>query len=120
MGDGYSLGTVVLNGSNTATGMTVSSGGAAGRHWHFIIAVADRRHHRRHAGAGLPGTAGGVLSIAGTLSFASGATYLDTISGGSASLAAIGGAPGTATLGGATVALSPWQRAADRQCLTPF
>src|ERR1700748_2197931 len=52
---------------------------------------------------GLPGTAGGKLSVAGTVSFASSAVYLDTIHRASASAIAISGG---ATLGGATVTLA--------------
>ena len=52
---------------------------------------------------GIPGTAGGTLSVAGTVSFASSADYLDTINGASASSINISGA---ATLGGATVTIA--------------
>src|ERR1700728_4698710 len=71
--------------------------------------------HRRQASIGggrlhpgLPGTAGGVLTIAGALTFVPGASYVDTISDtglGSVSLASVAG---TATLGGGSVVISPY------------
>ena len=60
-------GTVVLNGTNTATGMTVSNGGTlAGT---GIIASSITIANGGTLEPGLPGTAGGVLSIAGSLTF---------------------------------------------------
>jgi fibronectin-binding autotransporter adhesin len=69
-------GTVVLNGTNTATGMTVSSGGTlAGT---GVITSSITIVNGGTLEPGLPGTAGGVLGIAGTLTFASSsASYLD-------------------------------------------
>ncbi len=52
---------------------------------------------------GTPGSAGTELDISGTLTFASGAGYLDTIAGANASETSI---TGTATLGGATVTVA--------------
>ena len=52
---------------------------------------------------GIPGTAGGTLSVSGALTFASGAAYLDNINGLSTSEILVSGA---ATLGGATLTIA--------------
>ena len=94
-------GTVVLNGNNTATGMTVSNGGTlAGT---GFIASSITIDGGGTLAPGLPGTAGGVLTISGTVSFASTAYYLDTIDGLSASLTQI---TGTGLLNNATLTLA--------------
>ena len=89
----------MLNGANTATGMTVSPRGTLAGTGIItsVIGVIGT------LAPGLPGTAGGTLSVAGTVSFASSAKYLDTINGASASSINISGA---ATLGGATVTIA--------------
>ena len=94
-------GTVVLNGHNTATGMTVSSGGTLAGTGIIVSSIGDRRGG--HWQPGLPGTAGGTLSVTGTRQLRFGANYLDTINGASASSINISG---SATLGGATVTIA--------------
>ena len=87
--------------------MTVSSGGTLAGTGTITSAITVNSGGVLEPG--LPGTAGGVLTIAGTLTFASAtATYVDTITGPIASLAAISG---TATLGSGTVAISPYSAA---------
>jgi uncharacterized protein with beta-barrel porin domain len=94
-------GTVVLNGDNVATHFDVNGGTLAG------TGILDPLAVTIHSGAtllpGTPGVAGGKLSIVGSLVFQSAAIYLVTINGASASTA---GVSGTATLGGAQVAIA--------------
>ena len=78
-------GTLFDSGPITAAGVVVASGGTLA--------------------PGAPGIAGGTLNISGTLSFAAGANYLDTIIDPNVSEASVSGA---ATLGGGTVAISPY------------
>ena len=78
-------GTVVLNGNNTATGMTVKNGGTlAGT---GIITSSITIANGGTLEPGLPGTSGGVLSITGTLTFASSTARVisDAINGSSVS-----------------------------------
>ena len=92
---------MVLKGHDTATGMTVGSGGTlAGT---GIITSSITINSGGTLEPGPPGTAGGTLSVAGNLTFASGAKYLDTIGTATASVATISG---TATLGDATVTIA--------------
>ena len=94
-------GTAVLNGHDTATGMTVSSGGTLAGTGAITSSIGISSGGT--LAPGTPGTAGTNLNVSGSVSFASGADYLDTISGASASATAI---TGTATLGGATVTIA--------------
>jgi uncharacterized protein with beta-barrel porin domain len=94
-------GTLVLTGNNAVTAMTVSNGGTlAGT---GTIASALSIANGGTLLPGTPGTAGTTLHVSGTITFASGAIYLDTINAGTASKTAV---TGTATLGGATVQLA--------------
>jgi uncharacterized protein with beta-barrel porin domain len=101
-------GTVVLNGANTATGMTVSSGGTLAGSGTIVSSLGILSGGTVQPG--LPGTAGGTLSVGGNVSFASGATYLDTISSSGASelhvtgTASLGGTIALATVAGTTIA----------------
>jgi uncharacterized protein with beta-barrel porin domain len=94
-------GTVNLNGSNVATSFDVNGGTLAG------TGIIDALSVTVHAGAtlqpGAPGAAGGKLNIVGSLVFQSAAVYLVTINGARASSASV---TGTATLGGAQVAIA--------------
>ena len=94
-------GTVVLNGDNVATRLDVNGGTLAG------TGILDPLAVTIHSGAtlqpGTPGIAGGKLSIVGSLLFQSAAVYLVTINGASASTTSVSG---TATLGGAQVAIA--------------
>ena len=94
-------GTVVLNGSNVATHVDVDGGTLAG------TGIIDPLTVTIHSGAtlqpGAPGTAGGKLSIVGSLAFQSAAVYLVTINGANASYTSV---TGTATLGGAQVSIA--------------
>jgi len=94
-------GTVILNGSNIASQVDVNAGTLAG------IGILDPLGVTVHSGAtlqpGLPGVAGGRLSVVGSLAFQSAAVYLVTINGTSASST---GVTGTVVLGGAQVAIA--------------
>ena len=94
-------GTVVLNGNYVATSFDVKGGTLAG------LGIIDPLTVTIHSGAtlqpGAPGTAGGKLNIVGSLVFQSAAFYLVTINGASASYTSV---TGTATLGGAQVAIA--------------
>ena len=94
-------GTVVLNGTDSATFMTVFSGG--------ILAgtgTLDPNLQIFSGGTLAPGPVGGIgtLTITGNLQFFAGSTYQVTISPTQASKAQVNG---TATLGGATVLVAP-------------
>ena len=94
-------GTVVLNGSNVASHFDVNGGTLAG------TGILDPLTVTVHSGAtlqpGMPGIAGGKLSIVGSLAFQSAAVYLVTINGASASYTSV---TGTAALGGAQVSIA--------------
>jgi len=95
-------GTVVLNGSNVASHFDVNGGTLAG------TGIIDPLTVTIHSGAtlqpGTPGTAGGKLSIVGSLAFQSAALYLVTINGTSTSYTSV---TGTVSLGGAQVSIAP-------------
>ncbi len=94
-------GTVILNGSNTATHFDVNGGTLAG------TGTLDPLTVTIHSGAtlapGTPGIAGGTLKVVGTLAFQSGAVYAVTINGASTSSTRV---TGTAVLGGAQLSLA--------------
>ena len=94
-------GTVILNGTDVATSFDVNGGTLAG------IGIIDPLTVTIHSGAalqpGAPGTGGGKLNIVGSLVFQSAAVYLITINGANASYTSV---TGSATLGGAKVAIS--------------
>jgi uncharacterized protein with beta-barrel porin domain len=94
-------GTVVLNGSNVASHFDVNGGTLAG------TGILDPLTVTIHSGAtlqpGTPGTAGGKLSIVGSLAFQSAAVYLVTINGTSTSYTSV---TGTVSLGGAHVSIA--------------
>ena len=94
-------GMVVLNGNYVATSFDVKGGTLAG------LGIIDPLTVTIHSGAtlqpGAPGTAGGKLNIVGSLVFQSAAVYLVTINGASASYTSV---TGTATLGGAQIAIA--------------
>ena len=97
--------TLVVNGtSNSAITVNVSNGGTLAGTGSITSAISINSGGALEPG--LPGTAGGVLTIGGTLSFVPGASYVDTIVGtGNVSLASVNGA---ATLGGGSVVISPY------------
>jgi uncharacterized protein with beta-barrel porin domain len=106
-------GTVVLNGSNAAANLDVNGGTLAG------TGIIDPLAVTIHSGAtlqpGTPGSAGGRLSLVGSLVFQSAAVYLVTINGSSASYAAV---TGTASLGGAQVSIASDSQVIPRQKYT--
>jgi uncharacterized protein YhjY with autotransporter beta-barrel domain len=94
-------GTVVLNGANSATSMTVRDGGTlAGT---GTITSSININTGGTLAPGTPGTAGTTLGIVGALSLSVQADYLDTIGTSTASAAAI---TGTATLDNAVVTVA--------------
>ncbi len=91
-------GSVVLNGVNSATNLTVAGGTLAGTGMvNGAVTIASGGTLQ----PGVPGSVGN-FTVAGNLTLASGANYADTIDGASASQTNVSG---TATLGGATVTI---------------
>ncbi|MGB6504749.1 MAG: autotransporter domain-containing protein [Xanthobacteraceae bacterium] len=94
-------GTVVLNGTDSATNMSVFSGGTLAG-----TGTLDPTLQIFSGGTLAPGPVGGIgtMTINGNLQFFAGSTYQVTISPTQASMAQVNG---TATLGGATVLAAP-------------
>jgi hypothetical protein len=93
-------GTVVLNGADSATALTVSNAGTLAGTGTITSSIAIANGGTLEPGT--PSSAGTNLSVVGSLTLASGADFLETIDGASASEVIVS----SATLGGATVTVA--------------